>query len=270
MTQPVFIIAIIATVIVSYFIGNISFADIVSRVLKADIRSKGSGNPGTVNMIRNVGLKAGAVTLVLDILKGAIPVIAAYFLFMNNGDWFIKDDIVRSSLHPFVYSTSEWYAPLLGFYLPGVSKVPMYIAGLSVIIGHIYPAVLKFKGGKGAASTIGVFLAASPVIGFFLLMNAIGYLFVGKYGSVTSFIFTIGMTVIETVVIFVFKDHYSATILILLICAFVLFAHRSNIVRLIKGTESDSNLSRRIRETVIKKEEARKTAEAPPEENNEK
>jgi len=240
MTTPVFVISLVSTVIVCYLIGNINFAVIFSRLFHADIRSKGSGNPGTINMLRSVGVKAAALTMTFDILKGAAPVIGAYFIFVGCG------------FFPALTGGKIW----MGYYLDGASKAPMYIAGLSVILGHIFPAFMKFKGGKGAASTVGVFIAASPVIGMAAFLIGVGYLFIGKYGSVTSFIVTVIMTAVEVTFALVFDDSIVTAILVICLCTLIFFAHRSNIKRLIRGEESDSNLIRRFKSIINKRRAA--------------
>jgi glycerol-3-phosphate acyltransferase PlsY len=119
-------------IIGSYFIGNISFAIIISKKKNGDITKVGSGNPGTMNMLRTYGFKLGFLTLVLDTLKGAIPSLIGLLIF---------------------------------------GKVGLYTAGLSAILGHIFPVVRKFKGGKGIACTLGVFLVADPSILLYFLYN---------------------------------------------------------------------------------------------------
>ena len=114
---------VVLVILVSYFCGNISFARIISRKLDSDITKLGSGNPGTTNMLRNFGFKIGLVNFILDISKGFLPVLATELIFNN--------------------------------------AIMTYIAGVSVIVGHIYPVIYKFKGGKGIATMLGVFFATN-------------------------------------------------------------------------------------------------------------
>ncbi|MDR3319307.1 MAG: glycerol-3-phosphate acyltransferase [Clostridiales bacterium] len=246
-----FILKLIGIIIGSYIIGSINFAVLVSKIFRTDIRTKGSGNPGTVNMLRSVGLRAAALTLSFDVLKAALPALGAYFLMRGADAYFI----------PPVSGAPG----ILGYYIGGVSKACMFISGFFVILGHVFPLFMRFKGGKGAASTIGVFLAADPVIGFAVFVIAVGYLLIGKYGSVTSFIFTISMTVIEVVFAEVFKDNAVGIAAPLCICALVLFAHRSNIKRLIKGTETDTNLMTKFREVHARRTAAKNSEPKDPE-----
>ncbi len=139
--------------IAAYLIGAIPFGIVVARMLGGtDPRSKGSGNIGATNVARTSGKAAGALTLLLDVVKGALPVIAVKYLF-------------------------------------GYNDMGMAFIGLAAFSGHIFPVYLKFRGGKGVATASGVFLATIPVaffIGagvFFLIVMVTRYV---SLGSVTS------------------------------------------------------------------------------------
>ena len=154
----------------SYLLGNVNWAIIISKFKKVDIRSMGSGNPGTLNMSRNLGLKAGLLTFFLDILKGVIPTIIAYFVF--------KDKLIYDS----------------GFYLKDFA---VYLCGFAVVIGHIYPVFMKFKGGKGIATSIGVFLTIEAVNGWgwvavavMAIVAAALFIYFTEFGAMGSFIAT--------------------------------------------------------------------------------
>lgn len=114
----------VLAVIVSYLLGNINPAILVSRALGGDIREKGSGNAGTTNMLRVYGKKAAAATLLIDIFKGTLAVI-------------------------------------IGRFAGGESLA--YACGFAAICGHIWPAVWGFKGGKGIATGLGIILGISPL-----------------------------------------------------------------------------------------------------------
>ena len=154
--------------ICSYFLGNVNWALVISKFKKSDIRTMGSGNPGTLNMSRNFGLKIGLLTFFLDIAKGAIPTLVAFFMF------------------------SDKYFAKTGF---SVSDFAIYLCGFSVVMGHIYPLFLKFKGGKGIASTIGVFLVCESVHGWpwvivpiMALVAAAVFIYFTEFGAMGSFI----------------------------------------------------------------------------------
>ena len=188
---------------VSYLIGNINFAILITKCMKTDIRKMGSGNPGTINMVRNFGIKIGALTLILDCLKGFLP-------------------------------------SLIGFLLAGTAG--LYTAGLGVIIGHIYPAVYKFKGGKGISSTLGIFLFAQQVLTVVLFIIAFIYTLIYEYGSIGSLFCVSVLVMVEG-----FKcktEPFALYISFLLFAIFILtwFAHRKNIYRLLMGVENKTNL----------------------------
>ena len=119
--------------VVCYFIGCFNFAVLISHFKKKDIRKVGSGNPGTMNMTRTFGMKIGVLNFFCDLIKGGVPALAGYLIF--------KD---------YVFAGTEVL----------VSDFARYFFGVFVIIGHIFPVTMKFKGGKGIASTFGMFVFA--------------------------------------------------------------------------------------------------------------
>lgn len=119
------IFSAVMAIIIGYLLGSIPFAYIASRLKKgADIRQVGGGNVGALNTLREIGLLPGLVVLIADIAKGSVAVLIAVWLDL----------------------------PLIW----------IFVAGFAAVIGHNWPIFLKFKGGKGAATTIGVLLALSP------------------------------------------------------------------------------------------------------------
>ena len=160
-------LSIIGLIIGSYFFGNINFSIIISHFLKRDVRREGSGNPGTMNMLRNFGVKLGALTLVLDAIKGAVPAIIGWWLIGGTPD-----------------------NPMTEMMTFGNDKIGLFIAGISVVIGHIFPVLYKFKGGKGVASSIGVCFVASPIVTAVAFVIGLVFMFTVKIGSLTSFIIT--------------------------------------------------------------------------------
>lgn len=212
-------------IVFAYFFGNISFARIISRFKHKDITKMGSGNPGTMNMLRTSGVKAGALTLLLDVLKGAFPCLIAYIVFAQYGEV--------------------------------MQMIALYSCGLAVIIGHIYPICYKFKGGKGVATGIGVFLVANPLCLVLIMLLAFIYLWVFDYGSIASFI------VISTMIIIqgfspVTSQNIAIPILLLLIFTTIFFAHRSNIYRLLVGKENKVNLQNSIKKQLGNKKKQTK------------
>ena len=151
------LLSIIIVLICSYFIGNITFARQLSRAVKDDITTRGSGNPGTMNMLRTHGLTMGLSTLFFDALKGALPSLFGLLYFGNYGD--------------------------------KIAYMALFIFGFSAVIGHIYPAYYKFKGGKGIATTLGVFAVADPVTTAVLFAILFVTLYFIKISSVVSLLF---------------------------------------------------------------------------------
>lgn len=197
--------------ICSYLVGNINFAILLSKKEDKDITKMGSGNPGTMNMLRNFGFKKALVTLLLDTLKGAVPALVGLLLF---------------------------------------DKLGLYLAGLFCILGHNYPALRKFKGGKGMASTLGVFMVADPILTIICFFIGAIYLYFFDYGSVASFIVLIVVTIFEANAN---AGNLAVSILIFLIFLLVFFAHRKNITRLLIGTEGRVNFKRSLTKIFGKK-----------------
>lgn len=208
---------ILVVILVSYAFGNVSFARIIGKKLNSDITKLGSGNPGTTNVLRNFGFKIGLINFVLDISKGLIPVLLTKLLFDE---------------------------PIL-----------TYIAGISVIVGHIYPICYKFRGGKGIATMIGVFFATNPIAtAIVVVVAAIAWLLF-QYGSMSSFICVTVLTVIEGInAKTTLPESESIVVCLLLYSIFLLtwFAHRKNIERLLVGKESKVDLIKSVKKKYKK------------------
>lgn len=202
------ILAGVLTAVGCYLIGNINSAILISKLKGKDIRTCGSGNPGTMNMIRSFGKPMGAVTLVLDVLKGVLPCLLGW-LFMGDGE----------------------------FLRLGSQRIGIYLAGLCTTLGHVYPVFYKFKGGKGAATIIGVCLAMHPIytLGFFAL--GVAFLMLTKIGSLTSFIILCPAIVAEGVTLAAQSNSALCAVLLFAMFALSLFAHRSNVIKLFSGKE---------------------------------
>lgn len=196
----------VVCLVIGYAIGCIQTAFIVGKLMgKIDIREYGSGNAGTTNITRVLGPKAGAIVFVGDILKGVIAYTICSLLFNGDGSFFQGETI-----------------------LPGI------YAGLGVILGHDFPFYLKFKGGKGIASTLGIILCIDLKIA--AITYLIGFLIVviTKYISLSSLI----MALVVTVLLFVYKFNTEAGILMAVLAILAYYQHIPNIKRLIKGKEN--------------------------------
>ncbi len=205
--------------VVSYFCGNVSFARIISKIKKDDITKLGSGNPGSTNILRNYGTKLGVLNLALDMFKGFIPAIVTFYVFGQN-------------------------------------YVMLYISGISSMLGHIYPVVFGFKGGKGIATMLGMFLAANPIAT--LISIGVGAIVwaIFEYGSVVSFMCITSLTVIEGIRARMTLDLESRKIICLILFAIFLFtwyAHRKNIERLLLGKESKASLIKKTKKKLKSK-----------------
>lgn len=215
------VVKIVLLIIFSYLLGSVNFARILSKSSNSDITKKGSGNPGTMNMLRSYGAKLGGLTLLLDILKGALPAIIGFFLLGG-------------------------YANLEG------ATLGLYLGGVSVILGHIYPILYRFKGGKGIACSLGVFLVANPLATILVFIISVVYLWFFEYGSITSFIMITALTVIEGLKVSSYQNVF-ITILLFAIFFLTFFAHRQNIFRLLIGKENRVSLK-----TILKKRKEHK------------
>ena len=231
----------------SYFIGNINWALIISKIKKTDIRKLGSGNPGTLNMSRNLGLKAGLLTFFLDIMKGVIPVMVVFFITKNR-----------------VFEGTNFV----------VADFAVYLCGLCAVLGHIFPVVLKFKGGKGIATTIGVFLSCSSVFGWewsivaiMALVGAGVFIYFTEFGAMGSFIAITPPAIGNAIRLFVEYNatanskeatfYFVATLFIFAICFFTWYAHRFNIKRMLAGEEHPTSIKQMVINAKLKKAQAK-------------
>ena len=195
---------IVLICIAAYLVGSINFATLIARINSKDIRKMGSGNPGTMNVLRTIGKKWGVLVFILDSLKGLSFALIGRLL-INGTDNFEM----------------------------------AIVLGACVILGHIFPIFDKFRGGKGVASTIGVFIAISPIVGSITLVILIIMLFGIKYGFIGSILTVTTFAINATILC---KSSVYAIVIIWLWWALVVFAHRSNIIRLIKGEENTLSL----------------------------
>ena len=201
---------LIAATVLAYLIGSLSFAVIVSRVMGLnDPRSYGSKNPGATSVLRS-GIKVAAVaTLLLDGLMGWLPVVAV-----------------------------QWFGAELGLG-GGMAGLAVALVGLAAFLGHLYPVFFQFKGGKGVATAAGVLLGVSVVLGLATLATWLIVAFFSRYSSLAAlaaaafapFFYLLG----DRTVWYADKWVLAAVVLI---SALLIYRHRENINKLLKGTES--------------------------------
>ena len=203
-------------VIIGYFFGIIQTGFIYGKLNHIDIRNHGSGNAGATNALRTLGWRAGVTTFVGDVLKAILAITLVKFIFKDN-------------------DMAQLYA--------------MY-TGLGVVLGHNYPFYLKFKGGKGIASTVGLIFAIDPLIGITIIAIFLIIFFATKYVSLGSII----VMVIFVVELIIFGQTgkyamsgvalYEMYAIAAVLAAMGWWRHRANIVRLLKGTENKINFSK--------------------------
>ena len=197
--------------LIAYLLGSIPTSVWVGRVFYGkDVREFGSGNAGATNTFRVLGKKAGIPVLLFDILKGTCAVyLAAYFID----------------------------------YQPGTSDFVTYqlVLGVGVLIGHIFPIYVGFRGGKGIATLLGIMIAIHPQAAFSCIGVFLAVFLLTKYVSLGSMISAICFPLL---IILVFKsDIPSLVIFSIFIAIMVLITHQKNIERLLRKSESKANIN---------------------------
>lgn len=194
----------ILAILIGYLFGLIQSSFIIGKLEGIDIRNYGSGNAGATNAIRILGKKKGTIVFILDVLKA----ILAFFVSI-----LILDSILDSYFP---------YSIIIGIY-----------AGLGAVLGHCFPFYMKFKGGKGIACAIGIMISIDLLISLTLIMLCIAIVIFKKYISLGSIAFVSLSPIFLSIYSFSFEVILVST-LIGLIC---IYLHKSNIIRLFKGTE---------------------------------
>lgn len=198
-------------VLVGYAIGSIPTGYWIGKVTKGiDVREHGSGNLGATNVFRVLGAGAGIATLVFDIFKGALAVL----LFA-----------------PVFHSHTAGGDPI--FYGPG------WLAGLSAILGHSFSFWVRFRGGKGVATTAGAFLALLPIEAGIALIFFIVVFAISRIVSLSSMV----AVVVLAIGTILFHHHPMEIAITSAVALFVIWRHHANIGRLIHGTEKRLSFS---------------------------
>ena len=205
----------IIVAIIAYLIGSINFSVIISKKIAGfDVREKGSGNAGSTNMLRSVGKGAAALTLLCDVLKGVVAILIAIGI----------GNLVQSA----------------------DKGLLVQIAGIAVVIGHTFPIFFGFKGGKGVATSLGILLMTNWQIGLICLVFALVLMALTQMVSLGS----CAAAVLFPVLTLFIKDHYivaeggSYFIYSVILAVIVLYNHRSNIKRMLNGTENKLSLKK--------------------------
>ncbi len=204
---------LIAVVLFAYLIGSINFAVIFSKAfMKKDVRSIGSGNAGTTNVMRSAGFLPGALTFLFDALKGFVASFAGKLVF----------DYVSANM------SVDFALPIYGAYL----------CGLACMIGHILPVFFKFKGGKGVATSVGIFAVCSPIAIILGLTVFAVITLASKYVSLASIIATVVVVVSSAIFRVTDAPILPQLILAIIMGIIVILKHKDNIKRLLSGTEN--------------------------------
>jgi glycerol-3-phosphate acyltransferase PlsY len=174
-------------------------------IAKTDIRQHGSGNAGTTNVLRTLGAKAAAVTLIIDILKGVAAV-------------------------------------LIGRYYGGQDLA--MLCGMAAFIGHIWPVMYSFRGGKGIATAAGVIIAVEPLMGMAVAAVALLTMVLSRRVSLGAVIGAISLPLIGHY----FDPKYLSWGIVF--CVIIIFKHRTNIKRLIKGEEPKVSFKKKTKEVL--------------------
>jgi acyl phosphate:glycerol-3-phosphate acyltransferase len=182
-------------IISGYLIGSVPAGYVLGRLSGVDVRNTGSGNVGATNVARVVGRKQGLVTLIADVAKGLIPVIVAMQL--------------------------------------GASLGATVLVGTAAFVGHLYPIFLKFQGGKGVATALGVFIALAPVATLILVTVFALTALTSRIVSLASII----TAALAPFILWLFQYPPLVVVMAAFIGAAITFRHRSNIQRLINGSE---------------------------------
>ena len=182
----------------SYLMGSIPFGYLLTKLfLKKDIRDIGSGNIGATNALRAGNKAVGYGTLTLDISKAVLPVL---FIKFNYTDY-------------------------------------IYVSSLCVFIGHLFPVWLKFKGGKGVATYVGILFCIDVMFGFIFFATWLIFYLIFKYSSLSSLV----SSLIIPIFIF-FNSNYEIEYFFIIMFVLILYTHRENVKRLINKEESKTKI----------------------------
>jgi glycerol-3-phosphate acyltransferase PlsY len=208
----------ILTALAAYLLGSIPFGFLVAKAKGVDIRNVGSGNIGATNAMRVLGKPAGIFVLLMDALKGYAAC---------------------ACLPPLIFN---WLEPHFFGLAPGFHAEPFelqikyyVVAGIFAVLGHNYTCWLKFKGGKGIATTAGVYLALAPWAVLVALVVFIAAVLITKYVSVGSIVAAIALPA----TVWIMPPHnLFLNLVTTALGALAIYKHKSNIQRLMAGTEN--------------------------------
>lgn len=210
----------IIIVVIAYLIGSVNFSVLISKKMAGfDVREKGSGNGGTTNVLRTVGKKAAVLTLIADVLKGVLAIFVAW---------------------------------VVGKFVSSNPAILVQLAAIGVVVGHTFPIFFGFKGGKGIATSLGILLLLNWEIGLICLIFAVSLMAITRMVSLGS----ISAAVLFPILTIFIDEHYLVSgnyfIFGIIMAAFIIFNHRSNVKRILNGTEN--KLSFKKKEEKVEEE----------------
>lgn len=200
-------------IILAYLLGSIPTSYLIGKIFfKIDIRNYGSGNVGATNALRVLGVKTGLIVLLFDIFKGFIVVQLSKVMLLKY-----------------------------------VERVDIFLVfiGMAAILGHIFTVFLKFKGGKGVATSTGVFLALIPIPFIFALSVFLLVVIISKYVSLGSLAAATVLFVSELIVNIPKFQELEYLVLTAIVVIFIFIKHKANIRRLINGNENKLNFKKK-------------------------
>ncbi len=184
--------------IISYLMGSILFGLVLTKIfLKKDIREIGSGNIGATNALRTGNKIIGYLTLILDVLKAVVPVLYVKIFYQDY----------------------------------------LYIASLCAFLGHVFPVWLKFKGGKGVATYVGILFAINFYYGIIFILSWFITFFISKYSSLSSLVASASVPIY--ILIF---NQFNQIIFYTIMFVLIFFTHRENIKRLKNKEETKTKI----------------------------
>jgi acyl phosphate:glycerol-3-phosphate acyltransferase len=198
------------SIVAAYLLGSIPFSYLFGKMRGIDIRQHGSGNVGATNALRVLGTRTGVITLLLDMGKGILAVEIGRLLLPEANE---------------------------GYYI---------LVAIAAIIGHVFTVFLKFKGGKGVATSAGVFIDLLPIACLITLLVFIAVVIISKYvslGSITAALFLWGYVLIDNI-----RDNFGGwqyLALVSLVSGFIILRHKSNIGRLLSGSENKLSFNKK-------------------------
>lgn len=209
----------VVVILVAYLLGSIPFGYLIVRAKEGgDIRQSGSGGTGATNVSRRAGKVAGVLTLLLDALKGATTVLVA--------TWVLNASLIGTHGAATTQISGAWWVAA---------------AALAVMVGHIFPVWLKFRGGKGVATGLGVFLVLMPAVVGIAALAFVGIVLLTRHVSLGSIIAALSIPILTLLKHNFVSPHsdFGPLMTVAMVGALlIVFAHRENVGRLVQGRES--------------------------------